>query len=132
MATAIRYQIVPWQNFVVKETSYSSPFLSLTHNLIFVAFLHVASAHIALLLWPSKLLRSSASQEYIWAECQWLTPIILATQEAEIRRITFRSQPGQIVCETLFRKTLSQRIGLVEWLKVKALSSSLSITNIYI
>jgi hypothetical protein len=31
--------------------------------------------------------------------CQywWLTPIILATQEAEIRRITVQSQPRQIV-----------------------------------
>jgi hypothetical protein len=31
------------------------------------------------------------------ARCQWLTPVILASQEAEIRRITVRSQPGQIV-----------------------------------
>jgi hypothetical protein len=27
------------------------------------------------------------------ARCWWLTPIILATQEAEIRRITVQSQP---------------------------------------
>jgi hypothetical protein len=27
-------------------------------------------------------------------------PVILATQEAEIRRIVVQSQPGQIVCET--------------------------------
>jgi hypothetical protein len=32
--------------------------------------------------------------------CLWLTPVILATQEAEIRRIEVRSQPGQIVFET--------------------------------
>jgi hypothetical protein len=50
--------------------------------------------------------------------------IILATQETEIRRIAVRSQPWQIVRETLSQKTLSQKIGLVEWLKVKALSSS--------
>jgi hypothetical protein len=31
----------------------------------------------------------------------WLTPIILATQEAEIRRMAVQSQPGQIVHETL-------------------------------
>jgi hypothetical protein len=31
----------------------------------------------------------------------WLTPIILATQEEEVRKIVARSQPGQIVCETL-------------------------------
>jgi hypothetical protein len=31
------------------------------------------------------------------ARRQWLSPIILATQEAEIRRIMVQSQPGQIV-----------------------------------
>jgi hypothetical protein len=36
-------------------------------------------------------------------------PIFLVTQEAEIRGITVRSQPSQIVCETLSRKTLSQK-----------------------
>jgi hypothetical protein len=39
----------------------------------------------------------------------WLTPIILATQEAEIRRVTFRSQTQQMVCETLSRKNPSQK-----------------------
>jgi hypothetical protein len=33
--------------------------------------------------------------------CQWLIPIILATQEAEIRRILVPSQHRQIVPETL-------------------------------
>jgi hypothetical protein len=32
---------------------------------------------------------------------RWLTPVILATQEAEIRRITVRSQPRQIVRDIL-------------------------------
>jgi hypothetical protein len=40
-------------------------------------------------------------------------PIILATQEAEIRRITVRSQPGEIVHETLSQKYPSQK-GLAE------------------
>jgi hypothetical protein len=40
--------------------------------------------------------------------CQWLMPIILATQEAEIRRIKAQDQPRQIVCETLFEKNPSQ------------------------
>jgi hypothetical protein len=39
-----------------------------------------------------------------WARHQWLTPIILDIQEAEIRRITVRSWPGQIVCKTLSQK----------------------------
>jgi hypothetical protein len=52
-------------------------------------------------------------------------PIILATQRAEIRRITVQSQPRQIVCKTLSQKTLHEnRAG--EWLKVKAMTSSLS------
>jgi hypothetical protein len=36
-------------------------------------------------------------QEYILARHWWLIPVILATQDAEIRRITVQSQPGQIV-----------------------------------
>jgi hypothetical protein len=47
-------------------------------------------------------------------------PIILATQEAEIKRIAVRSQPGQIVPQDPISKNPSQKIGL----KVKALSSS--------
>jgi hypothetical protein len=34
----------------------------------------------------------------------WFTPVILATQEAEIRRITVLSQPRQTVHETLSQK----------------------------
>jgi hypothetical protein len=36
-------------------------------------------------------------------------PVILPTQEAEIRRIMVGSQPGQIVHETLSQKTPSQK-----------------------
>jgi hypothetical protein len=36
-------------------------------------------------------------------------PVILATYEAEIRRITVGSQPGQIVRETLSQKNPSQK-----------------------
>jgi hypothetical protein len=41
--------------------------------------------------------------------CQWLIPVILATQEAEIRRIKVESQPRQIVNETLSLKTLHKK-----------------------
>jgi hypothetical protein len=56
-------------------------------------------------------------------------PEILATQEAEIRRITVQSQPRQIVCKTLSKKYRTHihtqtHKGLVEWVKVKALSLS--------
>jgi hypothetical protein len=35
----------------------------------------------------------------------WLTPVILATEEAEIRRVAVSSQPRQIVHKILSRKT---------------------------
>jgi hypothetical protein len=38
-------------------------------------------------------------------------PVILATQEAAIRRIVVGSQPGQIVLEILSRKTLHKKAG---------------------
>jgi hypothetical protein len=55
-------------------------------------------------------------------------PIIPAAQEAEIGS-QFEASPRQIVRETLSRKNPSQK-GLVEWLKVKALSSNPSATKI--
>jgi hypothetical protein len=46
------------------------------------------------------------------ARCQWLTPVILATQEAEIRRMHFEASPRQIVRETVTQKNPSQkRVG---------------------
>jgi hypothetical protein len=43
----------------------------------------------------------SEGQEMQNVARSWLTPIILATWEAEIRRITVQGQPGQIIQETL-------------------------------
>jgi hypothetical protein len=48
------------------------------------------------------LFKIQSIKKGIMAGRQWLTPVILATQEAEIRRITVRSYPKQIVHETLF------------------------------
>jgi hypothetical protein len=42
-------------------------------------------------------------------QCWRLTPVILAIQEAEIRRISVWSQPGQIVHKTLSQKYPSQK-----------------------
>jgi hypothetical protein len=52
----------------------------------------------------------------IFAQHHWLTPVILATQETEIRRMAFWSQPRQIVGEPLTGK-IHYKKGLVGWLK---------------
>jgi hypothetical protein len=45
-----------------------------------------------------------------------LTPVILATQEAEIRRIELQRQSRQKIY--LQKKKKNHKTGLVEWLKV--------------
>jgi hypothetical protein len=58
-------------------------------------------------------------------------PVIPAIQDAEIRRISVQSQPGQIVHETLTRKKKNDtgKKGLAEYLKVQVLSSNPSTTK---
>jgi hypothetical protein len=46
----------------------------------------------------------------------WVRPVILATQEAEIRRITARTKLGKEFMRPYFEKPIT-KIGLVEWLK---------------
>jgi hypothetical protein len=43
------------------------------------------------------------------ARYQWLTPVILATEEAEIRRTVVQSHPRKTVHKTLSRKYPSQK-----------------------
>jgi hypothetical protein len=45
-------------------------------------------------------------KEVSGARCWWLTPVILATQEAEIRRIAVTAIPRQIVCKILSQKKI--------------------------
>jgi hypothetical protein len=52
----------------------------------------------------------------------YLMPVILATQETEIRRIEVQSQSRQIVMRHYLKK--KKKTELVEWLQVKALSSN--------
>jgi hypothetical protein len=61
------------------------------------------------MVWGKKVTRAG-----LW----WLPPVSLATQEAEIRRIAFQSQPRKIVVRPHLEKKKNYRKGLVEWLKV--------------
>jgi hypothetical protein len=54
---------------------------------------------------------------------RWLTPVILATQEAD--QEDRNSKPAQAnSLRDPISKNHSQKIGLVEWLKVRVLNSS--------
>jgi hypothetical protein len=66
-------------------------------------------------MWKQKTLEVWIwKQDAFWARLWWMTPVILATQEAEIRRILVQSQPRQIAHEILFQKTLHKhRAGRV-------------------
>jgi hypothetical protein len=69
----------------------------------------------------------------------WLTPIILVTQEAKIKRIKVQSPSGKIVRETLCRKNPAQNraggeaqaVRVVDLVasKCEALSSNLSVVK---
>jgi hypothetical protein len=54
--------------------------------------------------------------KYVRGQIPVAPPVILATWEAEIRRIAVPRHPGKIVHETLFQKN-QLNTGLVEWLK---------------
>jgi hypothetical protein len=70
------------------------------------------------LLWiTSQLISSLNKKKYRTVRCWWLTPVILATQEAEIKRIKIQSQPQQIVLKTVSKKNHHKK-GLVAWLKL--------------
>jgi hypothetical protein len=50
-----------------------------------------------------------ALKQLLHAWHQWLTPVVLAIQEAEISRIMVKSQPSQIVLKTLSQKYPTQK-----------------------
>jgi hypothetical protein len=45
--------------------------------------------------------RKEGKKEKRKARCQWLTPVILATQEVKIRKIAVQGQPRETVPKTL-------------------------------
>jgi hypothetical protein len=49
---------------------------------------------------------------------RWLMPVIVATQETKIRRITVQSQPQANNSRDPISKKTHHKKGLVEWLKV--------------
>jgi hypothetical protein len=52
------------------------------------------------------------------ARHQWLTSVIPAIQEAEVRKMVVQSQPSQIVCKPLSRKYPTHtHKGPMQWLK---------------
>jgi hypothetical protein len=48
-------------------------------------------------------------KEFFTAQHWWLTPVIVATQEAEIRRIVVQSQPRQIVLRPCLEKKPTEK-----------------------
>jgi hypothetical protein len=61
-------------------------------------------------LWKEKEKESRSKQEKS-ARHWWLTPVVLATEKAEIRRIEVGSKLGQIVHKTLFQQHSTQNMA---------------------
>jgi hypothetical protein len=63
----------------------------------------MTSGHMAgrvMMIW----VRVAVSKKRGVARCQWLTPVILTTWEAYMRRITYQGQPWKIAPEIPFPK----------------------------
>jgi hypothetical protein len=60
-----------------------------------------------------KTIRLSLMKILRSAGCQWLMPVILTTEEAEIKKITVQSQSMQIFCRKLSqgKKNISLKRG---------------------
>jgi hypothetical protein len=81
---------------------------------MYLIFLHVCVNHQKENEDPKRLLGSKyfyTKNGQLLAGHWWLIAVILATQEAEIRRIMVQSQPGQIVHETSSQSKPSQKMA---------------------
>jgi hypothetical protein len=57
-------------------------------------------------------------KSYIPGPAEWLTPVILATQEAKVRRIAVQSQSwANSLGDPILKRPITKKT-LVEWLKV--------------
>jgi hypothetical protein len=66
---------------------------------------------------PHGITSTEALKTLLGAQCQWLKPIILAIQEAEIRKIMVQSQPqANSSQDPILKKSIIKK-GLVEGLK---------------
>jgi hypothetical protein len=61
---------------------------------------------------------------------RWLTPVVLATQEAEIRRVAVQSQTGQIACKTISQKKKITKEGW--WSGSSAMVACLASTRLWV
>jgi hypothetical protein len=74
------------------------------------------------------LKKSKKQQQQQKSQRRWLVPIILATQEAEIRRIEVWSQARQIVCKTLSWKTHHKKRS---WVQAPVLQKKSAGTDVF-
>jgi hypothetical protein len=64
----------------------------------------------------SRMKRGSQQEAFVVLGSRWLTPVILATQEAEIRRISTQASRASSLQDPISKKICHK--VLVEWFKV--------------
>jgi hypothetical protein len=84
--------------FPVKYISSVSPrFYFRKHTFCFLPLVAILESSDSQILMTKKVINATKEKKY-YCQAWWLTLVILASQEAEIRRITIGDQPRQNVC----------------------------------